>query len=290
MKYVGDISQYQYITNHLPYTRDSWDEIFLYAHVQYFLYILWRIVHLVHYSFGHLLNERQPNNSTTDQLYANYVQHEIYMFSTWHNSLHIIGVQWKGWTGDQSSTRYSLPPSCLNCRRQSDGCSGRGCWIKHLSVKQTVVYIGHGEIPNKKARPRWAIDWIWIMFVMRNDAWLSERVVSECLAVVHVVQHTNLAFGRSAWSTATNTTQFNDGNDVSHTKVPGSAGSLAFGAIDLGERKPVAFVRLVTSVCKYIQRKKYPHYDLCPIDSCLILISALDSGNGVTGMRTWGLR
>ena len=211
-------------------------------------------------------------------------------FSTGPNSLHIIDIQWKSCPGDQLSTRYSLPPSCLNCcRRQSDGYSGqasiRGCWIRHLSVYKDCRLHRPWWNPNRKARLRWAIVWIWILFVMRNGAWLYERVFSEGLAVVHVVQHTNLAFGRSAWSTATNTAQFNDADDLSRTKVPGSAGSLAFGAIDLEERKPVAFVRLVTSVCKYLQHKRYPHCDLCPIDSCLNLISVLDSGNGVMGMR-----
>ena len=32
--------------------------------------------------------------------------------------------------------------------------------------------------------------------------------------------------------------------------------------------------------------KMHQHYDLCPVDSCVNLLSALDSRNGVMSMRT----
>ena len=66
------------------------------------------------------------------------------------------------------------------------------------------------------------------------------------------MQYANMALGRTCWSTTTDTSIFTDGDDAAHITVPGSGG-LAFGAVDLGESQQVAFVRLVTSVCKYLQ-------------------------------------
>ena len=56
------------------------------------------------------------------------------------------------------------------------------------------------------------------------------------------------------------------------------------------QKKPHFVTHVNFTIMQTHLRLEMQHYDLCPVDSCVNLLSALDSRNGVMSMRTSDLR